>query len=117
MPDKLLVIEKEKLVKIVSSGEVTDSDIAKSIDTITKLFDQGKISKVIVDTRNQEMLPEAGSLYFLSEKLPAGLKIALVITKNQKTKMALKFFETTSYNKGKSMKIFESLGEAKIWLD
>ena len=117
MPDKLRVFKEQKLVKIVSTGEVTDVDIAKSIETITELFDQGIISKVIVDTRKQEILPKAGSLYFISEKLPPGIKIALVISKDQKTKMGLKFFETTIYNKGKSMKIFESIGEAEIWLD
>ncbi len=117
MPDKLRVFEELKLAKIESTGVVTDMDIAKSIETVVKLFEQGKISKVMVDTRKQEILPDSGSLYFLAEKFSHGLKIAIVIRKDQKTKMGLKFFETAALNKGKSFKVFESIGAAEKWLN
>jgi len=117
MPDKLRVFEELKLVKIESTGVVTDMDIAMSIETVEKLFEQGLISKVLVDARKQEILPDSGSLNFLAEKFSHGLKIAIVITKDQKTQMGLKFFETTATNKGKSFKVFESIGAAEIWLN
>lgn len=117
MPDKIKIIDKLKLVSVTSYGVVTKNDIHESIETINRLFSEGKINKVIVDTTKQENMPSSMQLYNLSKELPYGLKMALIGFKEQMTIEDLKFFELTSSNKGKQMRIFESVEEANKWLN
>ena len=116
MPDKININEKLKFVTIFSYGKVTNDDISESIDTVAKLFHEGKINKVLVDTTKQVSVPDVVGFYDLSKKFPYGLKIALLTTKEQLSFEGLKFFETTSFNKGKDLKIFNLIEEAKNWL-
>ncbi len=116
MPDKINIDEKLKFAKILSYGEVTNDDIDESINTVARLFHDGKINKVLVDTTKQESVPSVISFYKFSKKFPFGLKIALLATKEQMSFVDLKFFETTSFNKGKFLNIFNSIEDAKNWL-
>ena len=116
MPDKININEELQLVSIISYGKVTSDEIGESIDTIAKLFREKKINKVLVDTTKQKDVPNIGSLYYLSKRIPHGLKIAIVMSTEQVTFEDLKFFETTSINKGKLMKVFKSIKDAENWL-
>ena len=116
MPDKISIDEELKLLTILSYGKVTSDDISESIDTLTKLFHEGKIDKVLVDTTKQESVPSFSKLFTLSERFPPGLKIALFATKEQLTYVNLDFFELTSKNKHKMVQVFNSISEAKEWL-
>ncbi|MBL4703825.1 MAG: hypothetical protein JKY54_04850 [Flavobacteriales bacterium] len=116
MPDKISINEELKYVTILSFGEVTIDDISESIDIVSKLFHEGKINKVLVDTRKQKRIPRVFSLSDLSEKFPFGLKIALLATEDQFSFYDLSFLETTSLNKGKNLILVNSIEEAKKWL-
>ena len=116
MPDKISVNEKLKFATILSHGKVTKADIEESMNTVTKLFHDGRINRVLVDTTKQESVPSVISFYELSKKFPSRLKIALLATEEQTSFADLKFFETTSLNKGKYLNIFHSIEDAKHWL-
>lgn len=116
MPDKFSIIEDQKLAIIHSFDDVSVLDISGSIQLIKKHFLSGDINKVLVDTTGQKNMPSSLNVYHLSDELPYGLKFALVTNPGQLTMEALKFFELTSSNKGKMLKVFQSEEEARLWL-
>ena len=95
MPEKINLNEELKFVTILSYGKVTSDDISETMDTLTKLFQEGKINKVLADTTKQVNVPSLFKIYYLSEKLPHGLKIALLANKEQLSFEQVKFFEIT----------------------
>ncbi len=116
MPDKINIKEELKFATILSYGKVTRDDISESINTVAKLFHEGKINKVLVDATKQKSVPSIGEFYDLSKVFPDGIKIAILTTKEQLSSEHLKFFVTTSLTKGKDLRIFNSIEKAKNWL-
>lgn len=116
MPDEFNIVDEEKLAVIKSYDDVTNTDIRHSIQQIIKSFNEKRINKVLVDTTLQKGLPNYLQIYELSEELPHGIKMALITKPDQLTLETLRFFELTSSNKGKLMKIFDSGEKARIWL-
>ena len=116
MPDQLKIIGSLNLAIIRSYGIVTKEDIRDSIIAVEALFHSGKINVVLVDATEQEYLPNVISLYNLSNELPFGVKIALFAHTDQITFENLQFFETTSHNKGKLLRLFRDKKEALMWL-
>ena len=91
-------------------------DIHSSIETITELFMDKKTNRVMLDTAELEKVPNVWKLYEISKKIPHGLRIAVITGKDRLHSRNLNFFETTSRNKGKAVKVFRSLIEAEKWL-
>ncbi|MCF6169643.1 MAG: hypothetical protein L3J31_00920 [Bacteroidales bacterium] len=116
MPDKITINEQLQLASVVPYGKVTSDEIENSINELARLFKEEKIDKVLVDTTKIEALPNAARLYSLSKKFPAVLKFALVASRDQLIFEELQFIETTSINKGKMVKVFESAEKAGDWL-
>ncbi|MBL4861814.1 MAG: hypothetical protein JKY09_02200 [Crocinitomicaceae bacterium] len=116
MPDNIRIYRDIQLISIKSCGNVSREDILESIEMLSKLFNLKTIDKVMIDTSQQEKIPTISNLYELSKKIPYGLKIAIVSTLTQMSYNNLKFFETTSSNKGKMLKVFKSVEEAELWL-
>ncbi|MBL4862949.1 MAG: hypothetical protein JKY09_08040 [Crocinitomicaceae bacterium] len=95
---------------------VKTNDIATSIDRISELFYDKKTRRVILDTTIVENVPNVWSLYEISKKIPDGIRIAVVTSKKQLSCKNLSFFETTSRNKGKTVRVFNSMSDAENWL-
>lgn len=116
MPDKIEINIDLKIATINSFGKVSEKDISDSIHVISDLFKKGEITKVLVNTTKQTVVPNNMQLFNLSEQLPHGLKIAILSVHGQMTLNDLKFFELTSSNKGKLLRVFDSLKKANEWL-
>ncbi len=116
MSDLINVNEELKLATISTYGEISVEEIAQSIEMVNQLYLDGIIDKVMVFADMQEKLPTFDELYKVSKIFSSELKIALMMSKNKQPLQELKFLEITSQNKGKPVKIFNSMHEANSWL-
>ena len=51
-----------------------------------------------------------------AEKIPSGMRVALVVSSGQKTETDLRFAETVARNRGINLLIFTSMDDALAWL-
>ncbi|MDB4335125.1 hypothetical protein OAA06_02065 [bacterium] len=116
MPDILKLDKSNKIITIQSHGVVTRDDIEESIIKINELFKNGVVDKVLVDASGQIKIPDLGSFYKLSDKFANGIRIAVYTKIDLSNSKDLEFFELTSRNKGKVLKVFYDMEEAKQWL-
>ena len=115
MPDYIIFNENLSLIEIDSTGIVLKEDIQKSIERVNQLSLSG-INRVLVDTTKQIKLPSTFDVFEIFSMFPRGIKVALLVSKNQSTFGDINFAETVAMNRGISVRVFETREESLSWL-
>ena len=116
MPDKVQINESLGLMTVISYGVVTSYHIRTSLDLLNDLKSQGKVDKVLVDSRDIEVFPSFGELASLSDAFPAKISIAVVIREEHAIVEDLRFLQFAVSNNGARIRLFSTVAEAKEWL-
>ena len=90
MPDTVELNRQLKIIEVHSFGTVSDRDLESSIAAVNKIKDETGINAILVDTTEQESLPD--------------------------TAEDIRFIETVAHNRGIQIRIFSARKEALDWL-
>lgn len=109
----------DDILKVTASGK--DESVEEVKDYGIKVIEQAITSncrKILCDEReleyNLSTIDTFESAKFISENAPKVAKAALVC--NHKNLPDAKFWETVSFNRGLTVKVFTSIEEAESWL-
>ena len=116
MPSSVKLNKAGDVIEIQSYGVVTKENIAESITKIKELNANTTVSTILVDTTEQEKLPDAFKLLELAKTFPRGMKVAMLIKETQPTKKDIHFVETANLNRGVDVKYFTDINQAMDWL-
>ena len=112
MPDVIKINEESDIVEIKSFGVVSEKNIKSSIAKVTQINEEIGINKVLVDTTEQESMPNIIDIFFLFSRFPRDLRVALLANQDQSTLKEILFSETVAVNRGITVKIFQLRDEA-----
>jgi len=120
MPETVTVLEDQGIIEVRSFGEVSAEDWQKSVDIVMDLVRTRGMTKVLVDSLTLVSMPKTWTLYefgnlLATTKFPQSVRIAAVI--QGPLREDLKFIETVATNRGRRMKVFNSIDEATAWLN
>lgn len=118
MPETVTVDEALGLIRIVSSGDVLPSDLARSLRSVLEIVEAKGLRKVLVDTREQTSLPSVLVLYEFGAQLcefTRDLKHAIVVSRHSLED--LRIVATVSQSRGVQMDFFDSPEAALVWLN
>ncbi len=96
---------------------VEEGDIENSIKLITKINEQSGVNKVLVDTTEQESMPNTFSEFSIFSEFPRNFRVALLANQEQPTVEDIRFVETVAQNRGIQMQVFNTRKEALEWLE
>ncbi len=116
MPSSVYVNETENYIEIKSYGIVTKEGIAKSLAKVKEYHKSMGINNIIIDTTEQDKMPNAIEIIELASTFPRGIKFALIAEESQSTSKDIHFVETASINRGVDVKSFYSKRQAIQWL-
>jgi hypothetical protein len=117
MPDKIQVNEDLGIIEVESFGNVSRDDISQSIAKVRELFVEKGLSKILVDTRKQDEVPDTMDIFELFSTFPRELRIALLVEQSQSTKDDLDLAETVGVNRGVHVRILDEKESALQWLN
>lgn len=111
---------KENFLKVISSGK--DENLEEVKEYGIKVLKKAILTdskKVLIDERelehNLSTFDTFESAKFITENTPKFAKVALVC--NHKNLPDAKFWETVSFNRGLTVKVFTDIQEAEVWLN
>lgn len=116
MPDEVIVDQALGIIKVRSFGVVTRDDIAGSIEQILQIQEETGFDRLLVDTTEQQVMPDPVDIFELFSTYPGKIKTALLLDRSQATAKDIEFVETVALNRGKAVKIHLDLEQALLWL-
>ena len=119
MPETVEVLGDLAVIQIRFFGAVTEEDLLKSRESVSKIYQELKLTKVLVDATAVTSLPRTLSIFdhgvsLSGTGLPSKAKFAVVIS--EAVKNDAYFLETVARNRSANLKNFESREEALAWL-
>ena len=117
MPDKLHVNEQLGIIEVRSFGEVSGADISGSIREIWRLSRELNIRKIVVDTTEQDTMPDILQLVGIFEDFPRDLKLALVARADQATSENVRTAKNVNMVNGVAVRDFNDWDKAVAWLN
>lgn len=117
MPDKFEINEKLGLMEIYSYGIVTAEDIDQSIEKAQNALKKYGLNKLLVDSRKQEKMPGAVSIFRIFSNFPRHISLAILAEKKQVTVNDIIFGENVAVNRGIRMRVFYDREAAVEWLN
>ena len=116
MPEDINVDEQSGIVNIRSYGVVSKNDLVEVIEKVKEINKKKHISRVLVDTREEERLIDTLDMYDIFTHFPSELRVALLAEESQKTFKDVSFVETIAQNRGFKIKKFLSKDAGMEWL-
>ena len=119
MPEEVKLNKEEGIIEVSSYGVVTKQDIINSVDIVLKINRDTGIDKVLVDTREQTLMPSSIEIVELfAEKFPHDMKVAVITSEEQATKRDIDFAEIIAANRFfDKFRMFPSKEQAMAWLN
>ena len=119
MPETVEVLEDLEIIQITSSGTVTQEDLLKSRQTVSKICQERGFTKILVDTTAVTSLPSTLHLYqhgssLSNPEFPKAFKFAIVVS--EAISKDAYFIETVAKNHHANLRNFESRDQALSWL-
>ena len=116
MPEQVIVKKDLGIIEILSFEEVVPEQMARSIETVERIYDETGIDKVLVDTRGLEIMPGTVDMFELTKSFPKYLKIAILVRFGGDLRTKLEFGENVAFNRGVTIRMFDFRAEAVEWL-
>ena len=117
VPDKIQVNEDLGIIEVESFGKVSFDDISQSIANVRQIHVEKKLSKILVDTRKQEVMPDTMGIFDLFSTFPNEFTLALLVERSQATERDISFAETVGANRGVRVRMFYEIEPARQWLN
>jgi hypothetical protein len=116
MPDEICVNESNNIIEIVYAGILTRKDIESTRTKFQEILAEKSIDSIFVDITRLESTPSIFDIFEIISSIPAGLKIAMLITPSSPIIREVTFAETVGRNRGTTIKICLDRNEARQWL-
>jgi hypothetical protein len=116
MPDEVRLNGEIGIIEVESHGVVTKEDITSSIRQIQQIQEETGISRLLVDTTRQDILPGPIEIFEIFSVYPREIKTALLVDRSQATARDVEFVETVALNRGKQVRVCYDREEALRWL-
>ena len=119
MPEEVKLNKEEGIIEVSSYGVVTKREIADSVDIISEIKRSEGVDKILVDTREQTLMPGTIEIVELfAEKFPHDMKVAVITSEEQATKRDIDFAEIIAANRFfDKFRMFPSKEQAMAWLN
>jgi hypothetical protein len=117
VPDLVEINKEDGIIEIKSFGVLSQRDFESSVAEVNRIKNETGVNKVLVDTREQELVPDITTLFKLFSESLSELKVAMFANKEQSTLSALQFSETVAHNRKVEIKIFFLREAALVWLN
>ena len=116
MPDEICVNERDNIIEVVYAGILTRQDIESTRTKFQGILAEKSIDSIFVDMTRLESAPSIFDIFEIISSIPAGLKIAMLITPSSPIIREVTFAETVGRNRGTTIKICLDQNEARQWL-
>lgn len=117
MPEEVFFNKDLGVIEVRSYGIVTREDLFSALELAKALLRETNINKVLVDTSEEEELPNILDLDDFGSSIPKYMKVAIVVTDGQPTVMRARFIGNIASVKGAKTKTFTSREDALEWLN
>ena len=117
MTDVIHIRSESNLIEVESFGLVTAESIESSISEVIRIYSESGISKILVNTTAQKMMPEHKDIFRIFRHFPQELRLALLVNKEQETLGNIQFAETTAYHRLPHVVVFYDRDKALEWLE
>jgi hypothetical protein len=120
MPYSVTLDEKEGIVRVALSGQLTHADHCSVLDEVLRIHQAAGASRILVDMRELDTVRSSAMDCFsfgesLAKKMPS-VRIAHVVPVDTKSRRDVRFTSTVEANRGVVSAQFETLDEAEGWL-
>jgi hypothetical protein len=120
MPYKVSFDETDRIIKVQVFGLAAHADHCAARDEAWKFCRENECPRILVDLRklNTERSSTVDCFSFgqsLAQSSP-GVRFALVMPKQAKSKQDVKFTTTVEANRGVQVQTFDTIEEARKWL-
>jgi hypothetical protein len=122
MPESILFNQKDGIVEVCSSGDITIGELAKTSREAERYFAKNKVRGIFVDARGVLSMPRSVSLFdfvdsLLKSAIPRGTKFSVLMTQKEgDVRREVRFIETVGKNRGLLFRIFDDELQARRWL-
>ena len=115
MPEFFSHDESSNLMRIRLYGADSIEDWQASRARVLSVHLETGINRLLVDAREQDVVPGIFDVFDFARSLPHHIRIALVT--GNKNREALEFLETVAVNRMKQLCLFDDEHDALVWLD
>lgn len=117
MPDDIRFLEKDGIVKVVSTGVVAGEEMENTKKRLQRFYDEKAVCRVLVDITGLASVPGLADIFeAMASPHLLEWRIAFLTTASIPIKKDVAFAETVGLNRGKTVKVFEDEGAARRWL-
>ena len=117
MPEEIKINKTRGVIEVHSYGKVTKEDSLASLERIAGLLKEPGVNSILVDVRKQAVAtPRAANVAAFAAKLPKGVKIAMLYSKDHPNDGAFTYMTATAICNSVSMRMFDSREAALEWL-
>jgi argininosuccinate lyase len=117
VPEKVSIIEDQKIIKVDSFGVIKIEDLRNSMQEVARIHKEQGLNRVFVDATKETEFPSELSAYeFGTEMAESMMDIKIAVITSQKMKNIIRFLETVAQNRGAQLQIFDAEDEALAWL-
>jgi hypothetical protein len=121
MPYTINFLEKEGIVKSVSTGKLTFEDYIKQSKEAVELAQKKNTNLLFLDTSNLDASIKATEILSIPDLwesigTPRTYRLAVLIPKDESLHEDIKFFENVCRNRGWQTKLFDKKEDAIEWL-
>jgi hypothetical protein len=118
VPERVSVIENQKIIKVDSFGVISIEDLRTSMRRVAELHKEQGLNKVFVDaTKETAFPPTVPTFEFGTELAQAMIDLRIAVITSEKMKNVIRFLETVAQNRGAQVQIFDSEEAAFDWLN
>ena len=116
MPEDVYLNRSEGYIYIRSYGIVTLEELQRALEQVLVYQRESQVQVLLIDTREQERVPDVKEHYQFLQSVPSDLHIAILTNRKTETHGNQMFFAEAGRYKGKSVQLFSEERDAKKWI-
>lgn len=117
MPEEVHANKDLRVIEVRLYGVVSREDLFSALELTKALLRETNINKVLVDTSEEEELPNILVLEDFGTSIPRYMKVAMVVTDGQPTAMRARHIGNIASVKGAKTATFATREDALAWLN
>jgi hypothetical protein len=118
MPEIVTVNSEAGIIEVLSTGNVSKTDMFATYESVAGYYRQHGITKLLIDATAMDSLPPIGDIYqFVVKMSQQGIKVKQAVVISDTTPESMRFVDDVANNRGVQFKIFTSRQAALEWLE
>ena len=117
MPFEVTLNADEQVIEVVSSGNVSLTDLNGALQQISKLQEESGVTDVLSDATGQQSHAVTLDISGVASRLPTGLRVAVIADQDQPTTSDVNLMARLVKSRGNIYRTFSSREAALQWLN